>query len=78
MGDIPKKTSVAILLIAIVVSVIFTLVILNQTPKGVVKADVPKESVSGGEVSLKLIKPEQKVDESSGSVNLKVLPQGGG
>ncbi|MCH8329733.1 MAG: hypothetical protein IIB81_05090 [Nanoarchaeota archaeon] len=74
--EVPKKTGVILLLIAIVIAVAFTFGILNyiQTPKVV---EGPSESASGGEVTLIFEKPPKIKDEGAGSVSLEVLPPGG-
>ena len=75
--EVPKKTGVIFLLIAIVLAATITVYILNyvQAPK-VTNAEV-KESNSGGEISLTVKKPPIIIGEDKGSLSLTVLPAGG-
>lgn len=74
--EVPKKTSVILILIAIILAITMTMYILNyfQTPK-VIQA--VKESASSGEISLTVLKPPVVRDESGGSVSLTLLSSGG-
>lgn len=74
--EVPKKTSIILLFIAIFLAIIFTFGILNyfQTPKTV--EDEVKESASSGEVSLTIEKPPKFKDDSTGDVSLTILPSG--
>ena len=76
MSDIPKKSGVILLFIAIFLAIIFTFGILNyfQTPK-TVEVEV-KESASSGEVTLTVEKPPKVKDDSTGEVSLTILPSG--
>ena len=76
MGEeVPKKTGVILLLVAIVVAITFTFFILNyiQGPK-VVEVEGPSESASSGTVTLTVQKPPKTIDEGVGSASLEVLP----
>ncbi len=75
--EVQKKTTVTLLLIAIILSIAMTMYILNyvQTPK--VTQVESKESSSGGDITLTVKKPLVVKDESEGSVSLTVLPSGG-
>ena len=75
--EVPKKTSVVLILVAIIVAILFTFGILNyiQTPKDV-EVEGPSESASGGTITLTVEKPPKTKDEGTGSLSLIVLPPG--
>lgn len=74
---VPKKTSVALLLVAIVLAVTMAVYLLNYTPAPKPAGAEPKESASSGEVSLTVLKPPVVRDSSDGGVSLTVLPSRG-
>jgi|TARA_Y100000294_G_scaffold67794_1_gene64190 hypothetical protein len=71
--EVSKKTGVILLLLAIIIAVMFTLAILNyiQAPR---VAEGARESSTSGEITLTIKKPPIVTDESTGSVNLEILP----
>lgn len=77
MANISKKTSVVLLLLAIVLAVGITFSAMNSffTPTDVEVGSM--ESSSGGEVTLEVKEPLKIEDESTGSISLEVLPSGG-
>lgn len=74
--EVSKKTSVILLLVAIILAILITFGILNyiQVPKVV---EGVKESASSGGVTLTVKKPPIVKDESGGGVSLEILPPGG-
>lgn len=74
--EVQKKTIVAFLLIAIILSIAMTMYILNyvQNPK---VTHAVKESASSGDITLTVKKLPVVKDESEGSVSLTVLPSVG-
>ena len=68
-----KKTSVILLLIAIIFAITMTMYTLNYFQSSKVTQAEPKESSSGG-ISLIVREPPIVKDESAGSVSLEVLP----
>ncbi len=75
--EVPKKTSVTLLLIAIILAITMTMYILNFVQSSKVTKVDAKDSSSSGEISFMLNKPPIVKDESQGSVSLNVLPPGG-
>ena len=78
--EVPKKTSVILLLIAIILAITMTMYILNYFQSSKVTQPESKESSSGessGEISLTVRQPPTVKDESQGSVSLNLLPSGG-
>ena len=74
--EVPIKTGVALLLVAIIIAVLLTFGILNfiQTPR--VSEPGSKESASSGEISLTLVKQPKIKDDETGSISLNLLPPG--
>ena len=75
MSDIPKKTGVIFLLIAIFLAII-VVGILNYTKTLKVDEVESKESTSSGEITLIVREPPKIKDESTGSVSLVVQQVG--
>ena len=76
MSDIPKKTGVIILLVAITIAFVFTFGILSYFQTARVVEVGAKESDSGRAITLTVEKPPV-VDEIAGSVSLTFLPPRG-
>ncbi|MBL7055566.1 hypothetical protein ISS07_01495 [Candidatus Woesearchaeota archaeon] len=74
MGDLSKKNSTMLILLAVIVAVVVTFGLLNspQTTKTVDSSGSP----SSGEVSLTLEKPPKVKDEGSGELTLEVVDGG--
>jgi len=74
MGDLSKKNSTILVLLAVLVAVVVTFGLLNSPQT--TKTTSSSESPSSGEVSLTLKKQPIVQDEGSGELTLEVI--GGG
>ena len=75
MRDVQKTLSISLIMLAIILSIVFTFGILQYLQPVSTQGDAP--SASGGKVSLRLEPPEYKEDDSDAQVNLHLLPPGG-
>ncbi len=75
--DISNKTIVVLVLLTVIISVLSTLVVLNEVTNPSTSFSSQENTQSGGSAQVSLnIKPAPAVDSATGRVTLSIKPKG--